>query len=44
MRILQGNFVSVDVADGLYKIYDGESFYGLAEVTEGKAKAKTKLC
>ena len=44
MRILQGNFVSVDVADGLYKIYDGESFYGLAEVLEGKAKAKTKLC
>ena len=44
MRILQGNFVTVDVADGLYKIYDGESFYGLAEVVEGKAKAKTKLC
>ena len=44
MRILQGNFVTVDVADGLYKIYDGERFYGLAEVVEGKAKAKTKLC
>ncbi len=43
-RILQGNFVSVDVKDGLYKIYDGERFYGLAEVVEGKAKAKTKLC
>jgi tRNA pseudouridine55 synthase len=44
MRILQGNFVSVDVEDGLYKIYDGDSFYGIAEVVEGKAKAKTKLC
>ena len=44
MRILQGNFVTVDVADGLYKFYDGDSFYGIVEVLEGKAKAKTKLC
>ena len=44
VKILQGNFVSVDALDGLYKIYDGERFYGLAEVVEGKAKAKTKLC
>ena len=44
VRILQGNFVSVDVADGLYKIYEENRFYGLAEVVDGKAKAKTKLC
>ena len=43
-KILQGQFISVDVSDGLYKLYDGEQFYGFAEVTLGKAKAKTKLC
>ena len=43
-RILQGQFVTVDVADGIYKIYTADGFYGLAEVVGGKAKAKTKLC
>ena len=43
-RILQGQYVSVDVADGVYKIYQKEEFYGLAEVTGGMAKAKIKLC
>lgn len=32
------------VADGTYKIYQQDGFYGLAEVKDGKAKAKTKLC
>ena len=43
-RILRGQFVTVDVADGIYKIYTADGFYGLAEVVGGKAKAKTKLC
>ena len=43
-RILQGQFVTVDVMDGIYKIYTADGFYGLAEVVNGKAKAKTKLC
>ena len=43
-RILQGQFVTVDVMDGIYKIYTADGFYGLAEVVGGKAKAKTKLC
>ena len=43
-RILQGQRVKTSVADGLYKIYTADGFYGLAEVLEGLAKAKTKLC
>ena len=43
-RIFGGQFVTVDVADGIYKIYTADGFYGLAEVVGGKAKAKTKLC
>ena len=43
-KLLHGQYVAVDVADGIYKIYNGELFYGLAEVVGGKAKAKTKLC
>ena len=43
-RLLQGQQVCVDCANGLYKIYQNNSFYGLAEVKEGKARAKTKLC
>ena len=43
-KILHGQFITVSQADGLYKLYQGELFYGLAEVKEGKAKAKTKLC
>lgn len=44
VKILQGQQVRVEQADGLYKLYDGESFYGIAEVVNGLAKAKTKLC
>lgn len=43
-KLLQGQQVCVEVQDGTYKIYNDESFYGLAEVVEGKAKAKIKLC
>ena len=43
-KILQGQQVCVEMPDGIYKIYENERFYGLAEVKEGRAKAKTKLC
>ena len=43
-RIFHGMTVFVSAQDGTYKIYQGERFYGLAEVKNGKAKAKTKLC
>jgi tRNA pseudouridine55 synthase len=43
-RILQGQRVKTSVADGIYKIYTADGFYGLAEVLDGLAKAKTKLC
>ncbi len=43
-KLLQGQRVCVEVQDGTYKIYEDERFYGLAEVRDGKAKAKTKLC
>lgn len=43
-KLLQGQQVCVEVQDGAYKIYKGASFYGLAEVKDGKAKAKIKLC
>ena len=43
-RIFHGMTVFTSAQDGIYKIYQGESFYGLAEVKNGKAKAKTKLC
>ncbi len=44
-KIFNGVSVPCDRADGEYKFYnlDG-SFYGVAEVKEGKAKLKTKLC
>ena len=43
-KLYHGQYVAVEKADGLYKIYQGENFYGIAEVTGGLAKAKTKLC
>jgi tRNA pseudouridine55 synthase len=44
IRILQGQQVRVEMADGLYKLYSQDGFYGIAEVKDGLAKAKTKLC
>ena len=43
-RIFNGMAVETDEADGFYKLYQEETFYGIAEVKCGKAKAKTKLC
>lgn len=43
-KLYHGQMVDVDKTDGLYKIYQGEVFYGIAEVKNGLAKAKTKLC
>lgn len=43
-RIFQGVRVPVDAPDGRYKLYRGESFYGLARVADGLARAEKKLC
>ncbi len=43
-KLYFGQLVSVDRADGLYKIYKEGNFYGIGEVANGLAKAKTKLC
>ena len=43
-KLFNGLKVGVDEEDGLYKIYKEGSFYGIAEVVNGMAKAKTKLC
>ena len=43
-KLYHGQYIAVEKADGLYKIYQGESFYGIAEVKGGLAKTKTKLC
>ena len=43
-KLFNGMTVQVNQEDGLYKLYNGESFYGIAEINQGKAKAKTKLC
>ncbi len=43
-RFFNGVAVAVDEPNGLYKIYKEDRFYGIAEVADGKARAKTKLC
>ncbi len=43
-KLYQGQRVRVDEGDGLYKIYQAGNFYGVAEVAEGLARAKIKLC
>ncbi len=43
-RFFNGLAVETDKQDGLYKVYKDDAFYGVAEVKDGKAKAKTKLC
>ncbi len=43
-HIFNGLAVSVSAPDGLYKLYRDGAFYGVAQVSGGKAKAKTKLC
>lgn len=43
-RLYHGQYVGVERTDGLYKIYQNGDFYGIAEVKNGQAKTKTKLC
>lgn len=43
-RLYQGVRLSCDKADGLYKLYDGEGFYGIARVSGGLVKTEKKLC
>lgn len=43
-KIFDGVPVSTDYPDGLYKIYREKVFYGIAEVKNGQARTKTKLC
>ena len=43
-KIFDGMQIETDEKDGLYKFYKEELFYGIAEVKDGKAKIKTKLC
>ena len=43
-KLFNGQRVKTDALDGLYKIYKDGGFYGIAEVVNGLAKAKTKLC
>ena len=44
IKLYNGQRVAVDCPDGLYKIYQNGVFYGIGEVENGLAKAKTKLC
>ena len=44
VKLLNGMAVETDKQDGLYKLYNEETFYGIAEAKQGKIKAKTKLC
>lgn len=43
-KIFDGVPVLTDYPDGLYKIYRENVFYGIAEVKNGQARTKTKLC
>lgn len=43
-RIFHGVKIPCAEADGLYKLYDGEEFYGLSRAEGGLMKAETKLC
>ncbi len=43
-KAFHGMAVEASQADGFYKIYQDGLFYGIAEIKNGKAKIKTKLC
>ena len=44
-KIFNGVSVKCGYCDGIYKLYNEErSFYGLADVTDGVLKVRTKLC
>ena len=43
-RIFHGVGVQTACADGLYKLYRGNEFYGIARVADGVARSEKKLC
>ena len=43
-KIFDGVAIPTDYPDGEYKFYRDGGFYGIAEVKNGRAKIKTKLC
>lgn len=43
-RLFNGLEAECALKDGIYKIYDGDDFYGLAAVKDGNIKVRTKLC
>ena len=43
-RLFNGLSVKCNLADGIYKIYNVNDFYGLAAVEAGNIKVRTKLC
>lgn len=43
-KLLNGQTLVADKQEGLYKLFANGDFYGVAEVKQGKIKAKTKLC
>ena len=43
-RIFHGVGVPVHCADGQYKLYRDGTFYGIARVENGIARAEKKLC
>ena len=43
-RFYNGAPTQVDEPNGLYKIYNKDGFYGIAQVQDGNVKIKTKLC
>ncbi len=43
-KLFNGQRIGAEYPDGLYKIYQNGDFYGVAEVAQGLAKAKIKLC
>lgn len=43
-KIFNGLEADCGAADGVYKLYNGKDFYGLAEVRQSKIRMRTKLC
>ncbi len=43
-RLYHGLHIECGEQDGLYKLYDGNGFYGLARVSGGLIKTEKKLC
>ncbi len=43
-RLYHGLQIECEEKDGLYKLYDGNGFYGLARVSGGTIKTEKKLC